>query len=202
MGLGPIHELALGGEARRGVARRSFFLPNVCDRDVCAPDDLGDQSSLQAVCAAVVESDLVAVMRHLESCGMVWWIVAGIVASLMVLAVWLKSRPKKFERKKSFDEATLLAQFERQLQSDHSPFPPIEWLIRRIDVDEFEKDIDKWDGRWRDYSWRPFKARMTDRDELWEFDSPAKYWEGLAGREGVALVRDGRPIAHVVTLMN
>ena len=160
---------------------------------MCAPDDLGDQSSLQAVCAAVVESDLVAVMRHLESCGMVWWIVAGIVASLMVLAVWLKSRPKKFERKKSFDEATLLAQFERQLQSDHSPFPPIEWLIRRIDVAEIEKH-----PRWE----RAFKARMTDRDELWEFDSPAEYWEGLAGREGVALVRDGQPIAYVVTLMN
>ena len=125
---------------------------------------------------------------------MVWWIVAWIVVSLMVLAVWLKSRPKKFERK-VFDEATLLAQFERELltKSDHSPFPPIEWLIRRIDVAEIEKH-----PRWE----RAFKARMTDRDELWEFDSPAEYWEGLAGREGVALVRDGRPIAHVVTVMN
>ena len=43
---------------------------------------------------------------------------------------------------------------------------------------------------------------MTDGDELWEFSSPAEYWENLAGREGVALVRDGRPIAHVVALMN
>jgi hypothetical protein len=43
---------------------------------------------------------------------------------------------------------------------------------------------------------------MTDRDELWAFSSPAEYWKGLAGRAGVALVRDGRPIAHVVTVMN
>jgi hypothetical protein len=89
----------------------------------------------------------------------------------------------------------------RDTKSD-PPFPPVEWLIRRIDVDEVEKDIEKWDERYRDYSWRPFKARMTDRDELWEFSSPAEYWERLAGRAGVALVRDGRPIAHVVTEMN
>jgi hypothetical protein len=134
--------------------------------------------------------------------SLVWWIVAWIVASLMVLAVWLKPRAEKFERK-VFDEATLLAQFERRLLTkSYPPFPPVEWLIRRIDVDEVEKDIEKWDGRWRDYSWRPFKAQMTDGDELWEFSSPAEYWENLAGREGVALVRDGRPIAHVVTLMN
>jgi hypothetical protein len=71
--------------------------------------------------------------------GLLWWIVTFIVTSLMVLAVWLKSRAEKFERK-VFDEATLLAQFERQLLTKSDPaFPPVEWLIRRIDVDEVEK---------------------------------------------------------------
>jgi hypothetical protein len=143
--------------------------------------------------------------------GWQYLIVISIVASLMVLAVRSKSRAKKFERK-VFDEAksdppsspVRRARLEWPLESfdEADPHPPVEWLIRRIDVDEFEKDIDKWDGRWRDYSWRPFKARMTDRDELWEFSSPGEYWERLAGRAGVALVRDGRSIAHLVTEMN
>jgi hypothetical protein len=109
--------------------------------------------------------------------SLVWWqylIVTWIVTILMVLAVWLKSRAAKFERK-IFDEATLLAQFERQLLTKADPpFPPIEWLERRIDVDEIEKYFEKY-PRWE----RAFKTRMTDGDELWEFCSPAQSWEDL-----------------------
>ena len=129
--------------------------------------------------------------------SLVWWIVTFIVANLMVLAVWLKSRAGKSERK-VFDEATLLAQFETQLLTKTDPpFPPTEWLKRRIDVDEIKK-YPQWERTFSSL----FKARMTDRDELWEFSSPGQSWKNLCGRAGVALVRDGRPIAHVVTVMN
>ena len=43
---------------------------------------------------------------------------------------------------------------------------------------------------------------MQPGDELWTFSSPAQSWEDLAGRAGVALVRDGNPIKVLVTMMN
>ena len=74
------------------------------------------------------------------------------------------------------------------------PFPPIEWLEKRVDIDEIDA------GNPRD--WNHIKMRFTERDELWTFSSPRDYWAGLAGRAGVALIRNGRPIAHVITFMN
>jgi hypothetical protein len=54
----------------------------------------------------------------------------------------------------------------------------------------------------RPAGWNRIMARLTEHDELWRFSSPPDYWEHLAGRAGVALIRDGRSIAHVITLMN
>jgi hypothetical protein len=50
--------------------------------------------------------------------------------------------------------------------------------------------------------WEALKAEIQPGDELWSFASPPKSWEDLAGRAGVALVRDGNPIKVVVTVMN
>jgi hypothetical protein len=50
--------------------------------------------------------------------------------------------------------------------------------------------------------WEKFKALIAPGDELRKFSSPAESWEHLAGRAGVALVRDGVPIKIIVTLMN
>jgi hypothetical protein len=78
-------------------------------------------------------------------------------------------------------------------------FPPIEWLDRRISVDDI--DLDTLALRHRG-DWNRLMARITEGDELWEFSSPWEHWERLTGRKGVALVRGGRSIAHVVTVMN
>ena len=74
------------------------------------------------------------------------------------------------------------------------PFPPIEWLQKRVDIDEI--------GAGSSGDWNRLKMFFTERDELWTFSSPPDYWAGLAGRAGIALVRNGRPIAHVITVMN
>jgi len=72
----------------------------------------------------------------------------------------------------------------------------ISWLTKRVTRDEllaesgdsdfFEKLLDAY----------------QDGDELWRFSSPADYWRNLAGRGGVALVRDGKIVTSVVTIMS
>lgn len=90
--------------------------------------------------------------------------------------------------------ANAWARNEIQSIKSKPPFPPIEWLEKRVDIDE--ADVGNLP------EWKRIKMRFTEHDELWTFSSPAEYWAGLAGRAGVALVRNGRPIAHVTTLMN
>jgi hypothetical protein len=76
-------------------------------------------------------------------------------------------------------------------------FPPAEWLRERITIDHIGHAT-----RGKSADWDRIRSRCTDRDELWKFSSPSDYWEGLAGRAGFALIRDGRAIAHVITMMN
>jgi hypothetical protein len=50
--------------------------------------------------------------------------------------------------------------------------------------------------------WENLKSKMQDGDELWEYKSGGESWENLAGREGIALVRDGKIIDLMLTGMN
>ncbi|MGO9008410.1 MAG: hypothetical protein ACLQIQ_20490 [Beijerinckiaceae bacterium] len=50
--------------------------------------------------------------------------------------------------------------------------------------------------------WEALKSEMEPGDEIWTFSNPADYWEHLAGRAGVALVRHGKAVKTIVTLMN
>ncbi|HLH11407.1 MAG TPA: hypothetical protein VKV77_05945 [Methylovirgula sp.] len=50
--------------------------------------------------------------------------------------------------------------------------------------------------------WRKLKEQMHPGDRLVQFESPRNSWIHLAGRAGIALVRDGKVIAAMVTLMN
>jgi hypothetical protein len=50
--------------------------------------------------------------------------------------------------------------------------------------------------------WEALKARMQPGDELWTFASSPQSWRDLAGRAGIALVRNGQIIERLVTMMN
>jgi hypothetical protein len=50
--------------------------------------------------------------------------------------------------------------------------------------------------------WRALLAQRQPGDELREFCSAPESWQHLAGRAGIALVRDGREVASVVTRLN
>jgi len=50
--------------------------------------------------------------------------------------------------------------------------------------------------------WEALKASMQPGDELWTFASSPESWRDLAGREGIALVRNGQIVERLVTMMN
>lgn len=50
--------------------------------------------------------------------------------------------------------------------------------------------------------WEALKASMQPGDELWTFASSLASWRALAGRAGVALVRDGKIVATIITMKN
>ena len=50
--------------------------------------------------------------------------------------------------------------------------------------------------------WNPLIAVMVPGDELWRFRSPAHTWANMAGRAGYRIVREGKLIRSLVTLMN
>jgi hypothetical protein len=54
----------------------------------------------------------------------------------------------------------------------------------------------------RNAEWEVLKASMQPTDELWTFSSPPAAWQALAGRAGIALVRQGKVVATIITLMN
>jgi hypothetical protein len=50
--------------------------------------------------------------------------------------------------------------------------------------------------------WEALKSAMQPDDELYAFHSSPESWQALAGRRGYALVRDGKVIREVVTMLN
>lgn len=45
-------------------------------------------------------------------------------------------------------------------------------------------------------------AEYVENDEFWVFCTPRDTWQHLFGRAGVALVRDGKVVEAIVTVMN
>ena len=83
-------------------------------------------------------------------------------------------------------------------------FVPSTWLFDAVDMDEIESD---WLDKSGPYGvpnkeWEELKSQMKEEDEIRTFSSPKDYWENLAGRAGYALVRKGKAIAGIITLMN
>ena len=50
--------------------------------------------------------------------------------------------------------------------------------------------------------WREMVGSMREGDELWEYRSPEHFWEHLAGRAGIALVRKGEVVDAITTALN
>jgi hypothetical protein len=50
--------------------------------------------------------------------------------------------------------------------------------------------------------WERLKASLQSGDQIWTFYSPPVTWEHCAGRSGVAVVREGRVVDCLITMMN
>ena len=92
---------------------------------------------------------------------------------------------------------------------------PTAWLQKKISVPEAEAAYpgvkDERSARVPDASkpfgfshseWEELKAAMVPGDEIWTFASSPESWRDLAGRAGVALVRNGVPIKVIITALN
>lgn len=86
------------------------------------------------------------------------------------------------------------------------------WLCgRQKTVEEIENNHMVSDDRlgptsvafgFQNKQWQKLKSQIQDGDALREFKSPPETWARMAGRQGIALVRDGKVIDSIVTLRN
>jgi hypothetical protein len=76
-----------------------------------------------------------------------------------------------------------------------------DWLDAAVSVEQVDADLGAPDSGVR-AEWEKLKAEMQPGDLLVHFASPVESWERLAGRAGIALVRDGKVINAIVTMMN
>jgi hypothetical protein len=95
-----------------------------------------------------------------------------------------------------------------------------DWLIKPVTIGEAEEEHkipEEWVAKYgcptdsnncplpfgyMNGKWVEMKSHMQEGDVLWTFDSPLKYWQALAGAEGIALVRNGEVIEILMTSMN
>ena len=80
----------------------------------------------------------------------------------------------------------------------------MEWLTKRINLHTVEA-AHLYEGKpfgRNNPAWERLKGQMVEGDQLWEFSSPADHWQHLCGRAGIALVRDGKILDSLVTMMN
>ena len=113
------------------------------------------------------------------------------------------------------EQIALCEKYIRYRAQERVDWPPQTWLREKIDLLQFERGGTGIDpmaegspaaltrgGERVRKDLLDLKFLMLPGDELWTFSSPPEYWAGLAGRAGIALLRAGRPVGHVITSKN
>jgi hypothetical protein len=109
------------------------------------------------------------------------------------------SKPKNDDAKPG-DEAGDIDEFPPWVFEtlEEPQYPPASWLKSRMTTEELEKQY-PW---YREDGAFGHGIRLQEGDELWWFSSPQEQWNALAGRAGIALVRDGKCIGHIVIILS
>jgi hypothetical protein len=81
---------------------------------------------------------------------------------------------------------------------------PKQWLDRAISTEQAEAQnlVDGVPFGAESGSWQSLKDSLQSGDSLWTYCSPLESFKALAGRCGIAVVRDGRVVMQLVTIMN
>jgi hypothetical protein len=81
---------------------------------------------------------------------------------------------------------------------------PKQWLDHTISVEQAEAQnmVDGIPFGASSDSWKRLKDQLQSGDSLWTYCSPFESFKALAGRCGIAIVRDGRVVMQLVTIMN
>ncbi|MBI1338103.1 MAG: hypothetical protein GC164_14250 [Phycisphaera sp.] len=79
---------------------------------------------------------------------------------------------------------------------------PLSWLTEAVTVEEIDTDVREGRMSGGAQKWEAHKAKMRPGDELRVYASPLDSWQHLAGRAGIALVRNGRVVDDVLTMLN
>ena len=82
------------------------------------------------------------------------------------------------------------------------------WLCDEISLEDAKAlNMVKLDGcdvpfGYNNYQWRSIQKMMQQGDRLYEFRSPKESWQNFAGKEGIALVRDGKIVTDLIILLH
>ncbi|MBI1338456.1 MAG: hypothetical protein GC164_16055 [Phycisphaera sp.] len=79
---------------------------------------------------------------------------------------------------------------------------PKSWLKEPVTVDEIDADLREGRMPVGASEWEALKTKMRPGDELRAYSSPEESWENLAGRAGIALIRKGRVVDDILTMLN
>jgi hypothetical protein len=81
---------------------------------------------------------------------------------------------------------------------------PLEWLDKQISVEQAEADnlVQGLPFGAMNDRWKLLKASLQPGDALWTYCSSWESFKALAGRCGIALVRNGKVVNALVTMMN
>lgn len=83
---------------------------------------------------------------------------------------------------------------------------PKNWLCDQLSLQQAEAVNTASDGgvpfNKQNDRWERLKSSLRDGDQIWSFCSSPESWEHLAGRAGFAIVREGRVVDSIITIMN
>jgi len=83
---------------------------------------------------------------------------------------------------------------------------PKDWLQEKLGLQQAEAANTRLEGGvpfgGQNERWERLKASLQSGDQIWSFYSPPVTWEHCAGRSSIAIVREGRVVDCLITMMN
>jgi hypothetical protein len=100
------------------------------------------------------------------------------------------------------------ASAKEALANDGGGWPPADWCKRTLSRADFERAYLSRRKKPQDFrsfgsiEFTRFLLRLRDGDEIKAFSSPPETWRLMMGRAGIAIVRNGRAVMSLMTMMN